>query len=41
MQDKQDLMLSCVMLGRMNSFSIRKQNVTEMYTSSMHMAGCD
>ena len=36
----QDSMLSCVTSGRIKSFKIRKQNVTEMYTSSVRTARC-
>ena len=31
-------MLSCVASGRIDSFKIRKQNLTEMYTSSVRTA---
>ena len=34
----QDLMLLCVASGRINSFKIRKQNLMEMYTSSVRTA---
>ena len=36
---RQDFMLSRVTSGRIKSFKILKQNVTEMYTSSVYTAG--